>query len=141
MIPSMFWFFALLLLIVGEAATVGLTFLWFAVGALGAWFLALLGLPDWVQIVAFLGLSTVSLLLVRPLAQKLLHPGVSPTNADRILGQEALVIQEIDNHSERGQVKISGRVWTARSESGEVIPVQTTVRILRIEGVKVFVTT
>ena len=76
---------------------------------------------------------------MRPAAAKLLTPGISPTNADRVLSQIALVTEEIDNIAETGQVKLFGQVWTARSESGEVIPAQSRVRILRIEGVKVFV--
>ena len=134
------WLIALIVLVVIEAATVGLTFIWFAVGALGALILSVLGATVWVQIVAFLALSAAALMLVRPVAVRLLKPGVYRTNADRILGQTALVIQEIDNLIPSGQVKIAGQVWTARSDSGEVIAVQSKVRILRIEGVKVIVT-
>ena len=134
------WLIALIILVVIEAATVGLTFIWFAVGALGALILSALGAVVWVQIAAFLALSAATLVLVRPVAVRLLKPGISRTNADRILGQTALVIQEIDNLAPSGQVKIAGQVWTARSDSGEVIPVQSKVRILGIEGVKVIVT-
>ena len=127
MIPSAVWLILLVVLVTGEAITVGLTFIWFAVGAV------------WLQIVVFLALSALALVLVRPAAAKLLTPGISPTNADRVLSQIALVTEEIDNIAETGQVKLFGQVWTARSENGEVISVQSRVRILRIEGVKVFV--
>ena len=140
MIPSAIWLIVLVVLVTGEAITVGLTFIWFAVGALGGLLVAVLGGPIWLQMVVFLALSAVTLVLVRPLAAKLLTPGISPTNADRILSQIALVTEEIDNIAETGQVKLFGQVWTARSENGDVIPAQTRVRILRIEGVKVFLT-
>ena len=139
MIPSAVWLMVLVVLVAGEAITVGLTFIWFAVGALGGLIVAALGGPVWLQVVVFLALSAVTLVLVRPLAARLLTPGISPTNADRILGQIALVTQDIDNIAETGQAKIFGQVWTARSETGEPVPAQTRVRILRIEGVKVFV--
>ena len=139
MIPSAVWLIVLVVLVTGEAITVGLTFIWFAVGALGGLLVSVLGGPIWLQVVVFLILSAVTLVLVRPLAAKLLTPGISPTNADRILSQIALVTEEIDNIAETGQVKLFGQVWTARSENGEVIPAQSRVRILRIEGVKVFV--
>ena len=139
MIPSAVWLIVLVVLVTGEAITVGLTFIWFAVGALGGLLVSVLGGPIWLQVVVFLILSAVTLILVRPLAAKLLTPGISPTNADRILSQIALVTEEINNIAETGQVKLFGQVWTARSENGEVIPVQSRVRILRIEGVKVFV--
>ena len=139
MIPSAIWLMILVVLVAGEAITVGLTFIWFAAGALGALLVAVLGGPVWLQVVVFLALSTLTLVLVRPAAAKLLTPGISPTNADRVLSQIALVTEEIDNIAETGQVKLFGQVWTARSENGEVISVQSRVRILRIEGVKVFV--
>ena len=141
MIPSAIWLIILVALVAGEAITVGLTFIWFAVGALGGLLVAVLGGAIWLQVVAFLLLSAVTLVLVRPLAAKVLTPGISPTNADRVISQIALVTEEIDNIAQTGQVKISGQVWTARSETGDVIPAQTRVRILRIEGVKVFVRT
>ena len=139
MIPSAIWLMILVVLVAGEAITVGLTFIWFAAGALGALLVAVLGGPVWLQVVVFLLVSALTLVLVRPVAAKLLTPGISPTNADRILSQIALVTQDIDNIAETGQVKIYGQSWTARSENGEPIPAQTRVRILRIEGVKVFV--
>ncbi|MBQ8801942.1 MAG: NfeD family protein [Clostridium sp.] len=139
MIPSAVWLILLVILVAGEAITVGLTFIWFAVGAMGGLLTAVLGGEIWLQVVVFLLLSAVTLILVRPAAAKLLTPGISPTNADRVLSQIALVTEEINNIAETGQVKLFGQVWTARSENGEVIPVQSRVRILRIEGVKVFV--
>ena len=139
MIPSAVWLLLLVILVAGEAITVGLTFIWFAVGAMGGLLTAVLGGEIWLQVVVFLLLSAVTLILVRPAAAKLLTPGISPTNADRVLSQIALVTEEIDNIAETGQVKLFGQVWTARSENGDVIPAQSRVRILRIEGVKVFV--
>ena len=139
MLPSAVWMIVLVALVVGEAITVGLTFIWFAVGALGALLVSVLGVSIMVQIAVFLLLSTLSLILVRPAAARLLKPGISPTNADRILGQTALVTQTIDNLAQTGQVKLSGQVWTARSENGQVIQEKTRVHILRIEGVKVVV--
>ena len=139
MLPSAVWLILLVALVTGEAITVGLTFIWFAVGAMGGLLVAVLSGPVWLQIVVFLALSTLTLILVRPAAAKLLTPGISPTNADRVLSQIALVTEEINNSAETGQVKLFGQVWTARSENGEVIPAQSRVRILRIEGVKVFV--
>ena len=139
MIPSAIWLILLVVLVAGEAITVGLTFIWFAAGALGGLLVAVLGGAIWLQVLVFLILSAVTLVLVRPAAAKLLTPGISPTNADRVLSQIALVTEEIDNIAETGQVKLFGQVWSARSENGDIIPAQSRVRILRIEGVKVFV--
>ncbi len=133
------WLALLILFSVGEAITVGLTSVWFAVGALGALLCALAGGNMWLQIGVFLILSGLALALVRPLAKKFLTPGYSATNADRAIGREAVVIQTIDNLQGQGQVNIAGQTWTARSQDGTLIPEGTLVRVLRIEGVKVFV--
>lgn len=134
------WLALLVLFGVGEAVTVGLTSVWFAIGALGGLATALVGGDIWLQIGAFLVLSGLSLALVRPLARRFLLPGYSATNADRVIGTDAVVVQEINNLMGQGQVKIAGQAWTARSQDDSVIPTGETVKVLRIEGVKVFVT-
>lgn len=133
------WLVLLLLFAGGEAATVGLTSIWFAAGALAALIAALLGGPLWIQITLFLAVSLLCLAAVRPLARRHLNNKVEATNADRAIGQEALVTEEIDNIHGKGAVIIRGVTWTARSEDGAVIPVGAMVKVLRIEGVKVFV--
>ena len=140
LIDSIVWLVLLIVFAVGEAATVGLTSIWFAAGALGALITSTLTENLLIQIIVFLALSFVTLLLVRPLARKYFIPRRVATNADRILGQEGIVTEDIDNLEAKGQVKVSGTVWSARSQRDEVpIPAGTRVRILRIEGVKVFV--
>ena len=133
------WLVLLLLFSLGEALTVGLTSIWFAAGALAALVCALLGGPIWLQIGLFLVVSVLCLLAVRPLAKKFINNKVQPTNADRILGTDAQVTENIDNIQGKGAVTIGGVAWSARSEDGTPIPAGSLVRILRIEGVKVFV--
>ena len=133
MIPIPFtvlWLIALIVFAVGEAITVGLTSVWFAVGALGALIAAGFGAALWLQVVVF---------LARPLAKKFLTPRYQATNADRVIGATALVTEEIDNLKGSGLVNISGQVWTARSAHDVVIQPGREVKVLRIEGVKVFV--
>mgnify|MGYP002798993185 FL=1 len=79
------------------------------------------------------------LVALRPLAKKYLNTRVEPTNADRVIGQEARVTQDIDNIQGTGAVTIGGVTWTARSEHDTPIPAGAMVRVLRIEGVKVMV--
>ena len=133
------WLALLIIFAVAEAATVGLTSVWFAIGSLGALVCALAGGNIWLQLGIFIVLSLVCLVALRPLAKKYLNTRVEPTNADRVIGQEARVTQDIDNIQGTGAVTIGGVTWTARSEHDTPIPAGAMVRVLRIEGVKVIV--
>ena len=138
-LQKIIWLVLLLLFAGAEALSVGLTSVWFAAGALFALIAALLGGQLWVQITLFLAVSVLCLLAVRPLARKHLNSRVEATNADRVIGEQAQVTEDIDNIQGRGAVVIRGIAWTARSEDGLPVPAGTLVRVLRIEGVKVFV--
>ena len=133
------WLVLLLLFAGAEAASVGLTSIWFAAGALCALIAALLGGALWVQIALFLMVSVLCLLAVRPLARRHLNNRVEATNADRVIGEQAQVTEDIDNIRGKGAVVIRGVAWTARSEDGSPVPAGALVKVLRIEGVKVFV--
>ena len=133
------WLILLIVFAASEAATVGLTSIWFAAGAVTALIAALLGGPLWVQITLFLAVSLLCLAAVRPLAKRLLNSRVEPTNADRVIGAQAQVTEDIDNIHGRGAVVIRGMTWSARSQDGGPISAGTMVKVLRIEGVKVFV--
>lgn len=136
---KLIWTGLLIVFTVGEGLTVGLTAIWFAGGSLAALICALIGGPLWLQITLFIVVSALCLLAIRPLAQKYLNSKVEPTNADRVIGTEALVTEDINNIQATGAVRIGGIVWSARSENDALIPAGTLVRILRIEGVKVYV--
>jgi len=139
MIEKLIWLGLLILFGAGEAITVGLTSIWFAAGALVALIAALLGGPLWLQIALFIVVSALCMLAIRPIAQKYFNSQVEPTNADRIIGAESIVTEEINNLKATGAVRIGGITWSARSENDAVIPAGTLVKVLRIEGVKVYV--
>ena len=137
---SIFWLVALIVFAVGEAVTVGLTSVWFALGSLGALIVSGLGFGIWPQVIVFVVLSAVSMALIRPIAKKILAPHYAPTNADRVIGTTGLVTEEIDNIAGKGLVNLSGQVWSARSSQTDgVIPAGQEVRVLKIQGVKVIV--
>lgn len=134
------WFGGILLFLLMEAATVGLVSIWFALGSLGALVAAALGAGIPLQVVVFLILTAASLAALRPLTRKYLKPRITATNVDAVVGKEALVTEEIHNLQATGAVKLSGVVWTARATNDQIIPVDTVVKVDRVEGVKVYVT-
>ena len=134
------WLVTMLVFLFVEAQSVTMVSLWFAAGALAALIAALCGAELWLQIVLFFAVSIALLASLRPLARKFFTPKITKTNVDSIVGQTGLVTAPIDNITAQGQVKLGAMEWTARSTSGEVIPVGTQVVVDKIEGVKVFVT-
>lgn len=139
MLPKLIWTALLVLFVLGEAMSVGLTSVWFAAGSLAALICALLEGPWPLQIALFIAVSALTLLAFRPLARKYLNGKVEPTNADRVIGSTATVTEDIDNLKGTGRVQVGSMPWAARSEDGSAIPAGTLVRVERIEGVKVYV--
>ena len=122
------WLLLLVVFLAAEAATVSMVSLWFAVSALVALLVALLGGPGWLQGTLFLVISAVLLALLRPLVKRYVTPRITATNVDSVIGSTGLVTTAIDNVSAVGQVKLGAMEWTARSTSGQPIPVGTRVR-------------
>ena len=138
-LAAIVWLALMAAFLMAEASTVSMVSLWFAAGSLIALLTALAGGPAWLQTVLFLAVSAGLLLALRPLAKKYLAPKVTATNVDSIVGSTGLVTAAIDNVSAAGQVKLGAMEWTARSTSGQPIPVGTLVKVDKIEGVKAFV--
>ena len=136
---SVVWLVLMVLLFIIEAATAGLTVIWFALGALAALIAALFGAQIWLQVLWFLVVSIATLWFTRPLALKYLNGRSVATNADRVVGMEGVVCEDIDNLAGTGAVKLDGKEWTARSDSGTSIPSGSVVKVRRIEGVKLIV--
>lgn len=122
-----------------EAATPTLVSIWFALGGLAALVAAFFGAPLALQLLLFVFVSLGALALARPLAKRWLDPHIVPTNADRLLGTQCRVTDEINNAYSTGVVYADGKSWTARSENGETIRAGELVEILRMEGVTVIV--
>ena len=112
------WLGLLVRFIVIGLITASLTTLWFAVGALVAFVMALVELPVWAQIVAFFVVSIVLHIFTRPFLTKFLKVGGEKTNVDSLIGQE----------------------WSARAEYyNDIIPKYTLVEIVGVSGVKLIV--
>ena len=93
-----------------------------------------------IQLVVFAVVSAALLVLTKPFVKKVLKMKTEATNADRIIGQKAVVVEKIDGHNSTGAVRADGKIWTAKCEDiDRVIEPESEVEIVRIEGVKVVV--
>lgn len=134
-----FWVVMLVVLLVVEAVTAQMVTIWFAAGAAAAIAAELLGAQVWLQWIVFVAVSAITLVATRPLVRKLTRTKVQPTNADRCIGQTAVVVEEINNIEGKGQVHVNGVVWTARSSDGSVFRKDEKVTVEKIDGVKLIV--
>ena len=133
------WMAVIILCVAIEEFTLDLSAIWFAVGGVAALIAASLSLEVSAQLVIFVLFSAALLALVRPFCRKFLKTKNEPTNADRIIGETAIVTEKIDNIHETGAVKIMGATWTARSGDDSVIEEGVAVKVVAIHGVKAMV--
>ncbi|MBQ6020522.1 MAG: NfeD family protein [Clostridia bacterium] len=137
---AIIWGGVLVLMLLIEAASVQLTSIWFAAGALVSLITALVK-PEWyvLQVVLFIVVSAASLIAIRPIVKKHMKARFQPTNADQCIGREGVVTETIDGLAGTGLVKLDGNVWTARSSDESVIEEGATVVADKISGVRLIV--
>lgn len=133
------WAAAIIAFGVLEAVTAQLVSIWFVIGAIGAFVAALFDASITVQVIIFIAVTIVALIVTRPLVKKFVHPKKQATNADRVLNQKGIVVEEINNIKATGQVKVDGKVWSARSTDNSIIDVNEEIIIKEISGVKLIV--
>lgn len=134
------WLVVIVAFVAIELNTMALTTIWFAGGALAAFFAAFAGFSVKAQLVVFLIASLLMLIVTRPFASKFINKGTVKTNAAGLIGKKARVTVEINNPLSQGAAVVSGQEWTARAEEDDiVIPAGTMVLIKEIRGVKLIV--
>lgn len=134
-----FWLIVFVVLLIIEIATMGLTTIWFAGGALVSFLAAYIGFGVVVQVLAFLIVSILLLVLTRPLAVKFFNQERQKTNAESLIGQKAVVKETINTLQATGRVEVNGMEWSAKTDEAEIIETDTIVMIKGIQGVKLIV--
>ena len=123
-----------------EIATVGLTTIWMAGGALGALILDLAGLNLWWQIGAFLVDSFTMLVFTRPFVVKYINSHHEKTNYEGIIGKVVRITEKVDNLQQTGTAVVNGLEWTTRAERDDVIlDPGDLAKVVNISGVKLIV--
>ena len=84
---ELLWIVLLIVFVLGELATIGLTCIWFAAGALAALVMAMAGVNPVVQFLVFLVVSILLLAATRPWARKYVNAKMQRTNADSLIGE------------------------------------------------------
>jgi membrane protein implicated in regulation of membrane protease activity len=119
---------------VGEVLTLSFFLGPFAIGALVAALLSAAGVGPVVAGVAFLVVSTLALLTLRPVARRHVRtPAALRTNTAALVGRTGTVIDRVSDGE--GSVKLDGEVWTARPyDDDAVIEPGRRVHVMEIRG-------
>lgn len=134
------WLAVAAVLAVGEIVTEGFFLLWFAIGAAAASATSYCGLgTEWVWGV-FIVVSGILVIFSRPITNRFTKEQPAGIGANRYIGRPGVVLEEVNNLENTGQVRIGKEEWRADSSTDEVIPQGTKVRVTNLDGTHVVVT-
>lgn len=133
------WTALAVFLIVGEIFTAGFFLLPFGLAAAVSAVLGYTGVHVNWQFLVFIILSVIFFMLSRKFADKVTGKQPLGVGAERALGKVGIVIEEIDKLKDTGIVRVDQEKWRAKSANGENIPVDTIVKVEKVEGTRVIV--
>lgn len=128
------WMVIAAFFVIAEIFTMGFFLLWFGIGAAVAGVLALLGVGIGWQLAAFVLVSGVLFAVSRRFAERFSKKQPPGIGADRFVGLEGIVLEEIDNAKNTGRARVKEDEWRADSETGEIIPQGTRITVARMDG-------
>lgn len=137
----MVWVWASLFIVtlVVEILTFELVSVWFSIGSLVAFILAICKVGVTIQIVVFLVVSVVLLASLRFICVKFLKNSKEKTNLDSLIGTVYPLKSEITEDTP-GEITINGIDWRVVSKDGKPIKVGERVKIVEVKGNKFIVT-
>lgn len=135
-----FWLIVAGIFFIIEMATVGFLVFWFGIGALVTMIVSFFVPNIYIQAVIFLITSTVLLFLTKPFIKKFINKDkVVATNAYSIIGHKGIVTKDINPIMGTGQIKVNGEIWSAKTNSEEIISENAEIEVVEITGVKAVV--
>lgn len=133
------WLWTIFALVVGigEIFTAGFFLLPFAIGGGAAAILAWLSAPLIAQWLVFFGVTTISLVYLRRFIGRQDEAEQPRVGANRWIGSEGLVLQDIDPHTGTGMVRILNEEWRATAPGK--IPAGSKIVVTDIKGARLTV--
>lgn len=132
------WGILIVVSIVVELITDELTIIWGTVGAIFALISAALNAPVWLQLIIFFVFTISFLLIFKPIIEKNRKKETIHTNADRIIGMVAVVLEPF-KESSVGKVMVNGQTWRAIGVTTDEFYEGEKVQIEGLSGTKVIV--
>jgi membrane protein implicated in regulation of membrane protease activity len=133
----LFWAALVVMFVIIEIATVQLVSIWLAAGSFVTMICAyIFDLSTVQELLIFLISSAIFLAISWPLLKKARKKGYVSTNAELDVGKKAVVIENIDLNAGTGRVTLNGVDWSAVSADGSVIPKESVVTVVEVQGAK-----
>lgn len=137
---SVMWLVFIVLCLIIEMATLGLTTIWFAFGSLVAFFSTFAGAGIWTQLTLFSIVSALMLIFTRPVVLRHFNNKRIKTNCDSLIGRMVMLKERVDNVERTGAANLDGKTWTVRSaDDFTVIEAGEMAIVKEIRGVKLIV--
>ena len=137
MINTICWLIAMVVFLLFELATVALTTIWFAAGAVVAGIASLFCDSLFIQFIVFLVVSVITLVMFRPSVTKKFNEKTNKTNVDEWIGKRVRIVEKVDNKMNSGCAVLNGQEWTARAQDDNVtFDVGGMATVASISGVK-----
>ena len=134
-----FWVAVLLVALFVELSTTQLVSIWFSGGALVSTILAIFKVDFIWQVVAFIGATTILLILSKFVFKKKIEVKDTKTNSDSLIGLELLVIKRVTDKTV-GEGRIRDVVWSVTTTDSTPIESGEYAVIKEINGNKLVVT-
>ena len=124
-----------------EAATqLQLVSIWAAFGGVASLVCEVCGVDSTTQIILFFAVTFAALIITRPLIRKLTkNLPETKLNADMNIGRTGKVTKIVDESTGLFRVSVEGEDWSAVTTDKNVPKIGSSVRVERIEGVKLIV--
>ena len=133
------WLIAAGVFLILEIFTMGFLVFWLSIGSLLAMLVSFVTDSIIIQTTVFVVSSGLLIFATKPFVKKFTEKDNTKTNVYSLVGKKAIVVEDIDWTTGKGQIKFEGQVWSAKTEEQVNISKGTEVEIVRIEGVKAFV--
>lgn len=137
----MIWVWASIFIItlVVEIFTFELASVWFSVGSLIAFILAICNVSVTIQVVVFLVTSVLLLACLRTICMKFLKNSKEKTNLESVIGTVHSLKSEISEENP-GEIVLNGISWRVVEKNNKPVKVGEKVKIVEVKGNKFIVT-
>lgn len=135
-----FWLIASGIFFIVEIITTGFLIFWLGVAAFITMIFSFFTQDILILATIFLVCSIILIFTTKPFIKKFAN-NINPTkmNVDALIGKIGIVTEEINCITGTGMIKVSGQTWSAIGNNNINIKKDSTITILKINGVKAVV--